>query len=362
MILRKNLPTKLIVTVSILALVLAMSRPVFAQPTAVPLGAAASFAVLGGSTVTNTGPTNVTGDLGVSPGTAITGFPPTGPGTVTGTIHAGDTVAAQAQADLTTAYNTLAGLACGTHLTGMDLGGMTLSPGVYCFSSSAQLTGTLHLSGPANAVYIFQIGSTITTASNSFVIVDNNVCGGNVFWQVGSSATLGTGTKFAGNIIAYASITITTSTTISGRALARTGAVTMDTNTVSACGAGIGGGTCNNETDKETRDQDDKQTGDKTNDQQGHRSLSESIKHDIDHSFAVMKTMGRHHKVSDSTHSTETDSHTHHNHDVDHEDRDNNHDQDDSCVATHAHHNHDTDDHDDRDDSRADSHQDENDD
>ena len=196
------------------------------------LGSASSFAVLGGSTVTSTGLTLLTGDLGVWPGTEITGF---GPGVVIGTIHAGDEVAAQAQSDLTTAYNALAGLPCNTDLTGQDLGGQTLAPGVYCFSSSAQLTGTLVLDagGNPNAVFIFQIASTLTTATNSSVVMINGgrVC--NVFWQVGSSATLGTGTAFAGNILAYVSITLTTAVSLSGRALARTAAVTMDTDTVS---------------------------------------------------------------------------------------------------------------------------------
>ncbi len=196
------------------------------------LGSASSFVVLGGSTVTSTGLSILTGNLGVSPGTAITGF---GPGVVLGTIHAGDPVAAQAQSDLTTAYNALAGVACNTNLTGQDLGGMTLTPGVYCYSSSAQLTGTLVLDarGDPNAVFIFQITSTLTTATNSSVVMINGgrVC--NVFWQVGSSATLGTGTVFAGSILAYASITLNTGVSMSGRALARTGAVTMDTDRVS---------------------------------------------------------------------------------------------------------------------------------
>lgn len=199
--------------------------------TAPSLGTAQNFAVLGGSTVTNTGSTTVTGDLGVHPGTAVTGFPP---GIVIGTIHAGNAVALQAQTDVTTAYNALAAQSCSVDLTDQDLGGLTLTPAVYCFSSSAQLTGTLTLNaqGNANAVFIFQIASTLTTASNSSVVVINGGQNCNVFWQLGSSGTLGTGTTFVGNILALASITLTTGASVSGRALARTGAVTMDTNNV----------------------------------------------------------------------------------------------------------------------------------
>jgi Ice-binding-like len=221
--------------------VLAGVWPMAAQAATAPLlGAAASFAVLGASTVTCTGPSNIVGDVGVSAGSAITGFPPC---KLTGTFHSADAVSLQAQADATTAYNELAGAACTTDLTGQDLGGMTLLPGVYCFSSSAQLTGTLNLSG--GGVYIFQIGSTLTTASGSSVLISNaQPCdaSSNVFWQVGSSATLGTTTAFAGNILALASITMTTGASLDGRAIARTGAVTMDTNTISTCGQTGGGG------------------------------------------------------------------------------------------------------------------------
>ena len=201
------------------------------------LGTAQSFAVLGGSTVTNTGTSVVTGDVGVFPGTSVTGFPP---GIVAGgAIHAGDATAQQAQSDLTTAYNAVAGTACVTDLTGQDLGGLTLTPGVYCFTSSAQLTGTLtlNLQGNPAAVFLFKIGSTLTTASASSVVLTNT--GGtscpNVFWQVGSSATLGTGSSFVGNILALTSITLSTGTTLNGRALARNGAVNLDTATVTAC-------------------------------------------------------------------------------------------------------------------------------
>ena len=197
------------------------------------LGSAQSFAVLGGSTVTNTGATTITGGLGVSPGLAITGFPP---GIVVGgTVHAGDAVALQAQTDVTAAYGVLAGEACNVDLSGKDLGGLTLAPGVYCFSSSAQLTGSLVLDagGRADAVFVFKTVSTLTTGSNASVRVINGGSDCGVFWQVGSSATLGTGTTFAGNILALTSISITTGASISGRALARNGAVTMDGNRVS---------------------------------------------------------------------------------------------------------------------------------
>ena len=210
-----------------------------AAATAPSLGAAASFAVLGGSTVTNTGATTIHGDLGVWPGSAVTGFPP---GTVTGTIHAADAGAQQAQNAVTTAYNSLAGQACDADLTGQDLGGKTLTSGVYCFSSSAQLTGSLTLDaqGSAGAVWVFKVGSTLTTASSSSVLLINGGSPCNVFWQVGSSTTIGTTTTFTGNILALTSITVTTGADISGRALARNGAVTLDTNDISAvaCAAG----------------------------------------------------------------------------------------------------------------------------
>jgi hypothetical protein len=213
------------------------------------LGTAQSFAVLGGSTVTNTGSTTVYGSLGVHPGLAVTGFPP---GLVTGgTIHSGDAVALQAQSDTTAAYDALAAMAPTADLTGQDLGGMTLVPGVYSFSSSAQLTGqlTLDAMGDPDAVFVFQIGSTLTTASNSSVLViGGQPC--NVYWLIGSSATLGTTTALKGNILAVASITLDTGATLSGRALARTAAVTMDDNDVSILecptlgdgGGGTGGG------------------------------------------------------------------------------------------------------------------------
>jgi len=207
-----------------------------ARASIIDLGNADPFAVLAGSTVTNTNtPTVVHGNVGVSPGSAITGFPP-GVITAPGTMHANDAVAMQAQSSLTTAYNVAASLPCTSNLTGQDLGGLTLTPGSYCFNSSAQLTGTLTLNaqGDPNALFVFQIGSTLTTASTSSVVFTNSGEGDNLYWQVGSSAVLGTGTTFAGNILALTSITLNTGATIGcGRALARNGAVTMDDNIVS---------------------------------------------------------------------------------------------------------------------------------
>jgi hypothetical protein len=221
------------------------SNPVQAQRSPL-LGSAESFAVLGGQAVTNTGPTTVTGSLGVSPGSAVTGFPP---GIVLGgTIHAADAVALQARDDANAAYIDAAGQPCGVDLTGQDLGGQTLVPGVYCFQTSAQLTGELVLDtkGDPGAVFIFQMGSTLTTATDAVVsVIGGGGC--NVYWQVGSSATLGTRTRFVGNIFALTSITLTTGASLAGRALAHDGATTMDTNQIGAvaCGgpsdAGIGG-------------------------------------------------------------------------------------------------------------------------
>jgi Ice-binding-like/Autotransporter beta-domain len=197
------------------------------------LGTAAAYAVLAGSTVTNTGPSVLIGDLGLSPGTSITGFPP-GIVTPPGTTNVGNAAAAMAQSNLTTAYNTLAGMS-GTNLPA-GIGNQALNPGVYNFSSSALLTGTLTLNatGP-NSTFIFVIPSSLTTASASKVTVVGGGQGTDVFWVVGSSATLGTATTFVGDILALTSITLDTGATIScGSALARNGAVTLDTNHVAA--------------------------------------------------------------------------------------------------------------------------------
>ena len=197
------------------------------------LGTAQTFAVLGATTVTNTGATALFGDVGVSPGNAITGFPP---GVVTGgTIHAGDGVATQAHADLATAYTAIAGEAATTILAG-PLDGLTLLPGVYRINTAASLTGTLTLDaqGDPNASFDFLIGTTLITSNNSAVNLINGARGDNVFFQVGSSATLGANTAFAGNILANTSVTLTTGASIAeGRALAVNAAVTLDTNAVS---------------------------------------------------------------------------------------------------------------------------------
>jgi hypothetical protein len=195
--------------------------------TAPGLGTATSFAVLAGTTVTNTNtPTVITGDLGVSPGTAVTGFPP---GTVSGAIHAGDAQALSAQNDLTTAYNAAAASPCNSNSL-VAWGGQTLTPGTYCQTTSPTISGILTLSG--NGVFIFKTGSTLVTAPGATVQLINGALPCNVFWQVGSSATLDTTTSFAGTIMALTSISLNSGAGIAGRALARNGAVTLDNNKI----------------------------------------------------------------------------------------------------------------------------------
>jgi ketosteroid isomerase-like protein len=202
----------------------------------VPLASAATFEVLAGSTVTSTGPSIITGgNLGLSPGSAVTGFPP---GTLTppAVMHVTDPTAAQAQLDLTTAYNYIAGLPGGAVLPG-NLSGLTFTPGLYTNSSTVMLTAgnvTLDAQGNANAVFIFQIGSTLTTIGSTQVILAGGAQAKNVFWQVSSSATLGTNSIFQGNILSLQSVSLDTGATLTGRALARNGAVTLDGNTVTA--------------------------------------------------------------------------------------------------------------------------------
>jgi type VI secretion system secreted protein VgrG len=201
----------------------------------VGLGTAGSFAVLAGTTVTNTGPTAVTGDLGVFPGTSVTGNP-----AVLGATHVDDAVAAAAQADLVTAYDDAAGRTPATAVSG-DLVGQTLVPGVYKSTSSLQLTDTVTLDaqGDPQAVFVFQIASTLVTASQSRVALVGGTQACNVFWQVGSSATLGTGTQFRGSILALTSIAAQTAATVEGRLLARNGAVTLDSNVVTRPGCAL---------------------------------------------------------------------------------------------------------------------------
>jgi len=207
----------------------------------VGLGTAASFSVLAGSTVTNTGPTTMFGDLGLSPGSSVTGAPH-----VLGATHVDDAVAIEAKNALTTAYNNAASRPS-SGSAGTDLAGQTFSPGVRTASSSLLLSSgsvTLNAEGNPNAVFIFQIGSTLITGSNTSVSLINGAQACNVFWQVGSSATLGTGTRFVGTIMASASITANTAATIHGRLLAQTAAVTLEDNTIttSNCASSASGG------------------------------------------------------------------------------------------------------------------------
>jgi len=206
------------------------ASPLMATATAPSLGTAASFAILGGSGITNTGATVIDGGIGSYPTTTITGFLP---GTVNGTNHAGDGVTQEAKTDLGTAYDNAAGQT--PVIVPTELGGTTLTPGVYKSAAGTfGITGKLTLNGDANAVWIFQMASTLTTASGSSVVMTGGASNCNVFWQVGSSATLGTNSTFVGNILALTSITLTTGARVSGRALARNGAVTLDTNRVDA--------------------------------------------------------------------------------------------------------------------------------
>lgn len=196
------------------------------------LGAAGDFAVLAGSSVTSTGSTALTGDLGVSPGTSVTGFPP---GTMTGTEHAGDATSATAMANLTTAYNDAAGRTLAPVTVAGNLGGLTLPPGLFKSTSSLEISSgnlTLDAGGNPDAVFIFQIASTFTTMSGRAVILSGGAKAANVYWQVGSSVTLGTSSTVNGTIMADQSITLNTGAVLNGRALARIGGVTLAGNAV----------------------------------------------------------------------------------------------------------------------------------
>ena len=226
--------------ISVMAASLAFcSLSVFAQT--VPLGTATGFGVIAAQAITSTGATIIAGDLGITPNNAssVTGFSfstPPGLGIVTGTPHFADAVALTAKNDALAAYNTVASRPCTTTISG-DLGGRTLTPGVYCSASSMGLTGTLTLDsqGDSNAVFIFQMGSALTTASASQVRMINGGQSCNIFWQIGSSATMGTGSAFLGNVLASSSITMTTGSTSTGRLVALNGAVTLDGSTVTVC-------------------------------------------------------------------------------------------------------------------------------
>ncbi len=196
----------------------------------VPLASAASFGVLAGSTITNAGLSIVTGNIGVSPGTSITGFPP---GVVNGSSYAGGPVAAKAEADLATAYNNAVARPNASPLPA-DIGGMTITPGLYVAPVTLGISGTVTLDGKnnPNSVFVFQIPSTLTTAVDSAVVLTNQANACNIFWQVGSSATLDTASNFSGTIMAAASVSLGTGSNVTGRVLAESGAVTLLDNAI----------------------------------------------------------------------------------------------------------------------------------
>lgn len=216
----------------ILAVALSLAVPVAAQAAPVNLATVNPFVALAGTTVTNTGPSVLNGDLGVAPGTALTGFGL--PAVVNGATHNNDAVAGQAQSDLTNAYNVAAGqpVAPANDLSGTDLGNRTLTTGAYRYTSSALLTGplTLDAQGDPNAQFVFLIGAELTTASASSVVLINGASPCNVYWQVGSSATLGTTTAFEGNLMALTSISLNNGASVIGRVLARNGQISLINN------------------------------------------------------------------------------------------------------------------------------------
>ena len=201
----------------------------------VQLGAASGLAILAGSAVSNTGSTTVTGNMGLSPGTSVGGFPP---GILVGTLHINDAIATQAKLDLTTAYNDAAGRTATDIVTlSGNLGGLTLTPGLYKSTSSLAVSSgdlTFDAKGNSNAVFIIQIASTLTTTSGRKVILSGGAQASNIFWQVGSSATFGTTSVFKGTVMAMQSITFNTGATLDGRALARSGAIVMAGNAIVA--------------------------------------------------------------------------------------------------------------------------------
>jgi hypothetical protein len=225
----------------LVGVVTVLSSSAAAATAPIDLGQAIPYSVVAGQTVTNTGPSVLSGSLGVSPGTAITGFPP---GLVGGSTHAADGVASQVQSDIVTSWIVAAGRAPTAKVAG-DIVGRTLTAGVYKSTSSLALSGTLTLNAQGNpdSVFIFQIASTLITATASRIAMINGAQPCHVYWQVGSSATLGTTSVFKGTILALTSITVKTGATVEGRALARNGAVTLDNNvfTTPGCDTTSGG-------------------------------------------------------------------------------------------------------------------------
>ena len=258
---KRNRTMVVLFTALSLLIFLAMPNTVLAADATVNLGTSAEFAVLAGTTITNTGPTSIGGDvggnIGVSPGSEITGITPDM--LSNGTIHTADAVALQAQADLVIAYKDAASRAVTKDMTGQNLGGMTLTPGVYSFSSAADLTGTLVLDakGDPDGVFIFQIASTLITAPSSVVSLVNSARFCRIFWQVGSSATLGTNSDFVGHIFALTSIAAQTGASVQGQLLARNGAITLDTNAITN---GVCEVTTTDETTTETTETDTAET------------------------------------------------------------------------------------------------------
>jgi hypothetical protein len=222
--------TRVLLGLVLVATVMLVRQGAAAGQAPVPLGTNATFAVLAATTVTTIPTTTINGDLGVSPGETVTGSP-----TVNGTMHLGDATAAQAQLDLTAAYTNAAGRTLGAITASGNLGGQTLPPGLYTSATSLEISSgdlTLDASGDPNAVWIFQMGSTLTTTSGRQVILMGRAQAANIFWQVGSSAAIGTTSVFKGNILAYTAITMGTGATLDGRALAMNGLVALDANTI----------------------------------------------------------------------------------------------------------------------------------
>jgi hypothetical protein len=229
--LRLSFSTMLVTGIAFLTLAAVSTQYATAATGTVDLGTASSYAVLAGSTITNTGTSTISGDIGLSPGTSVTGFPPGVQ--ISGATYVADGAALAAENDLTTAFNSAAGRSPNVIVVG-DLGGSTLVSGVYQATSSMGLTGAVTLNGQGNAdsVFIFQAGSTLTTASSASVVLENGAQACNVFWEVGSSATLGSTTSFVGNIMAFTSITLDNAAVVNGRVLAMNGAVTLNDNTI----------------------------------------------------------------------------------------------------------------------------------